>query len=214
MLLNYQEQSINGSMKRGLIFQFGLLLLDFLWIGYLFLYLPRKIKITEEWRGLKSPLFFILKMKKELVEQFVIEALSKDPSLFLIDLEILQDNKIAIVLDGDNGVPLNQCIRVSRAVEGNLDREEEDFCLEVSSPDITKPLKVKRQYAKNKGRILKVKTEEEMFEGKLEEVSDDGILLTWKTREPKPVGKGKVTVEKKENIAYNNIVEAKVKLIF
>ncbi len=153
-------------------------------------------------------------MKKELVEQFVIEALSKDPSLFLIDLEILQDNKIAIVLDGDNGVPLNECIRVSRAVEGNLDREEEDFCLEVSSPDITKPLKVKRQYAKNKGRILKVKTEEEMFEGKLEEVSDDGILLTWKTREPKPVGKGKVTVEKKENIAYNNIVEAKVKLIF
>lgn len=153
-------------------------------------------------------------MKKELVEQFVIEALSNDPSLFLIDLEILQDNKIAIVIDGDNGVPLNECIRVSRAVEGNLDREEEDFSLEVSSPDITKPLKVKRQYAKNKGRTLKVKTEEEIFEGKLEEVSDDGILLTWKTREPKPVGKGKVTVEKKENIAYNNIVEAKVKLIF
>jgi ribosome maturation factor RimP len=153
-------------------------------------------------------------MKKELVEQFVIEALTKDPSLFLIDLEILQDNKIAIVIDGDNGVPLNECIRVSRAVEGNLDREEEDFSLEVSSPDITKPLKVKRQYAKNKGRTLKVKTQEESFEGKLEEVSDEGILLTWKTREPKPLGKGKVTVEKKENITYNNIVEAKVKLIF
>jgi ribosome maturation factor RimP len=153
-------------------------------------------------------------MKKERVEQFVVEALSKDPSLFLIDLEILQDNKIAIVIDGDKGVPLNECIRVSRAVEGNLDREEEDFSLEVSSPDITKPLKVKRQYAKNKGRTLKVKTKEEKFEGMLEEVSDDGILLTWKTREPKPVGKGKVTVEKKENIAYNNIVEAKVKLIF
>jgi ribosome maturation factor RimP len=153
-------------------------------------------------------------MKKELVEHYVLEALSEDSSLFLIDLEILQDNKIAIVIDGDNGVPLNECIRVSRAVEGNLDREEEDFSLEVSSPDITKPLKVKRQYAKNKGRTLKVKTQEESFEGKLEEVSDEGILLTWKTREPKPLGKGKVTVEKKENITYNNIVEAKVKLIF
>ena len=65
--------------------------------------------------------------------------MSKDPSLFLIESRnSVEDNKIAIVLDGDNGVPLNQCIRVSRAVEGNLDREEEDFCLEVSSPDITK----------------------------------------------------------------------------
>lgn len=178
------------------------------------IFAPEKLRLLRNEGDLKVPSFLSQKMKKEQIEQYVEEALKEDSSLFLINLEIFQDNKISIVIDGDHGVPLNECIRVSRAVEGNLDREEEDFSLEVSSPDITKPLKVKRQYAKNKGRVLKVKTEDEKYEGNLEEVSEDGILLTWKTREPKPVGKGKITVEKKKNIAYNEIVEAKVKLIF
>lgn len=153
-------------------------------------------------------------MNKELVERLVEDALGEENSLFLIDLEFLPDNKISIIIDGDEGVPLNECIRVSRAVEANLDREEEDFSLEVSSPDITKPLLVFRQYKKNIGRTLSVKTKEEKFEGKLTEVLEDTIVLQWSAREPKPVGKGKVTVEKTATISYNNIVEAKVKLIF
>ncbi|MFC2128098.1 ribosome assembly cofactor RimP [Bacteroidota bacterium] len=153
-------------------------------------------------------------MDRELVKQLVVDAISEDESLFLIDLEFLPDSKISIVIDGDQGVPLNECIRVSRAVESNLDREEEDFSLEVSSPDIAKPLIVLRQYFKNIGRTLSVKTSEAKFEGVLEEVLEDSIVLKWKAREPKPIGKGKVTVEKTENISFDKIVEAKVKLIF
>lgn len=141
-------------------------------------------------------------------------ALEENPSLFLIDLQLLPDSKILVEVDGDAGIALNECIRISRAVEGNLDREEEDFSLEVSSPDISKPLQVLRQYQKNIGRTLQVKTLETTLEGTLVAVLEESIELEWKAREPKPIGKGKRTVEKKERIAFDAIVEAKVKLIF
>lgn len=153
-------------------------------------------------------------MNKELVKQLVEGALEENESLFLIDLEFLPDSKIAIVVDGDNGVPLKECIRINRFVESQLDREEEDFTLEVSTPDITKPLVNIRQYAKNVGRNLSVKTIEDNLEGVLTGANDEAIVLKWKAREPKKIGKGKVTVEKTETISYSNIVEAKVKLIF
>ena len=153
-------------------------------------------------------------MDKESVRLLVEAALEENPSLFLIDLQLLPDSKILVEVDGDAGIALNECIRISRAVEGNLDREEEDFSLEVSSPDISKPLQVLRQYQKNIGRILQVKTPETTLEGTLVAVLEGAIELEWKAREPKPIGKGKRTVEKKERIAFDAIVEAKVKLIF
>jgi len=148
------------------------------------------------------------------VRILVEAALEENPSLFLIDLQLLPNSKILVEVDGDAGIALNECIRISRAVEGNLDREEEDFSLEVSSPDITKPLQVLRQYQKNIGRTLQVKTLETTLEGTLVAVLEESIELEWKAREPKPIGKGKRTVEKKERIAFDAIVEAKVKLIF
>ncbi|MFY9241525.1 MAG: ribosome assembly cofactor RimP [Polaribacter sp.] len=148
------------------------------------------------------------------VRDLVEEALALNESLFLIDLSISANNKIQVLVDGDQGVPLSECIRISRNVEHNLDREIEDFSLEVSTPDISHPLKEKRQYRKNVNRILNIKTSEEELEGTLVEVDDEKIVLQWKTREPKPVGKGKVTVEKTATINYKDIKEAKVKIVF
>lgn len=174
----------------------------------------RKNEVIANKGGLKSPLFLYLKMNKELVEQLVNEALGENSPLFLISLEFLPESKISVIIDGDEGVSLSECIRVNRAVESKLDREEEDFSLEVSSPDVTNPLVVFRQFKKNIGRTLSVKTAEEKIEGKLVEVIGDDIILNWSAREPKPIGKGKVTVQKSATIPYKNIVEAKVKLIF
>lgn len=67
---------------------------------------------------------------------------------------------------------------------------------------------------KNIGRTLEVKTSESKTEGKLVEVAEDAIVLQWSAREPKPIGKGKVTVVKTATIPYDKIIEAKVKLIF
>lgn len=153
-------------------------------------------------------------MDQDLVRKLVDEALEENDSLFLIELSFLPNNKIKVVVDGDQGISVKECVRISRNVEHNLDREEEDFALEVTSPDITQPLSNQRQYKKNINRILKVKTEEGEVEGTLVEANDQEISLKWKTREPKPIGKGKVTVEKNATIAYENIREAKVKITF
>lgn len=153
-------------------------------------------------------------MNQDKVRALLQEALDENPSLFLIDLKFLANSKIKVIVDGDSGVPLSEIIRISRNIEHNLDREEEDFSLEVTSPDISDSLKVKRQYNKNLNRTLKVKTGEQEFEGKLIEIQEENIVLTWKSREPKPVGKGKHTVEKVQEIPFDSITEAKVKIIF
>lgn len=153
-------------------------------------------------------------MNQDKVRRLLQEALDENPSLFLIDLKFLANSKIKVVVDGDSGVPLSECIRISRNIEHNLDREEEDFSLEVTSPDISAPLLLKRQYNKNLNRTLKVVTEEEEIQGVLSEVNESDIVLTWKAREPKPIGKGKHTVEKQAKIPYENIKEAKVKILF
>ena len=154
-------------------------------------------------------------MLKQKVTDLLQEALSENTSLFLISLDIQGANEIKVVIDGDQGVKVEDCIAVSRKVEHNLDREEEDFSLEVMSAGATSPLTLPRQYKKNIGRSLAVKTTSgDKIEGLLNEATDDNVTLSWKTREPKPVGKGKVTVEKIETIAYAEIAEAKVMIKF
>lgn len=172
-----------------------------------------KITVKEN-EGDASPLFLYVKMNQEIVKNLVKEALEENESLFLISLQFLANNKIQLVVDGDTGVSLKEIVRISRHVEHNLDREEEDFALEVTSPDIKEPLVTQRQYLKNVGRTLKVKTTTDAFEGVLTKADDAEIVLEWKTREPKPIGKGKVTVEKTVTIVYKDIKEAKVKIIF
>ncbi|WP_298781059.1 ribosome assembly cofactor RimP [uncultured Polaribacter sp.] len=153
-------------------------------------------------------------MNETKVRDLIDEALELNESLYLIDVVISENNKIQVTIDGDNGVPLSECIRISRTVDNSFDREEEDFSLEVSTPDISHPLKLKRQFIKNIGRILKVKLAEEDLEGTLVAANDENIVLTWKAREPKPIGKGKVTVEKTATIDHKDIKEAKVKIVF
>lgn len=154
-------------------------------------------------------------MLREKVTQLLQEAMDENPSLFLISLDIQGNNEIKVTIDGDQGVTVQDCIAVSRKVEHNLDREEEDFSLEVMSVGATTPLQQTRQYKKNVGRSLEIKTTAGLkLEGTLQEATDENVTLTWKTREPKPVGKGKVTVQKTEVIPYENIVEAKVMIKF
>ncbi len=165
-------------------------------------------------RGRKVPSFYLFMSLKDNVQRLLDEALKGSPSLFLISHKIHPDNSIEVIIDGDNGVKVEDCIAVSRAIEHNLDREEEDFSLQVMSAGVSEGLTHSRQYKKNVGRKLKVKTSEETVEGELTSVTDDEITLVWKAREPKPIGKGKITVTKEASIAYKDIVEAKVMITF
>lgn len=151
---------------------------------------------------------------KEKVNALIEEALSERPSVFLIDLTITDAFKIIVSLDGDNGVALQDCIDISRAIESSLDREEQDFSLEVASVGVGSPLKMIRQYKKNIGRTLIVKTQTEIIEAELVEANDVFIILSWKAREPKKVGKGKETVQKELQLPYADIKEAIVTVTF
>ena len=160
------------------------------------------------------PSFYTTMAFREKILELLEEGLKEKPSLFLVDLTITEAFKVIITLDGDNGVNLQDCIDISRAIDNNLDREEQDYALEVASAGVSTPLKLVRQYKKNIGRTLKVKTTTETIEAKLENVTDENITLTWTAREPKKIGKGKETIEHKREIPYSEIKEAIVTIIF
>ena len=152
---------------------------------------------------------------KKNIQKLLAEALSLQPDLFLIDLNIDDQSRVQVVLDGDNGVSLKQCIKVSRHIEHQLDREVHDFSLEVSSAGATYPLQMVRQYKKNIGRKLAVHTiDNDNLKATLTQADDDQITLEWKAREPKPIGKGKHTVVKQLQVPYNQIEKATVQIQF
>lgn len=139
-------------------------------------------------RGDSSPLFLFtanLESKEEKrIKAIVEEAIIENQSIFLVEV-VLKGNsgnqKVIVLLDGDDGVSIDECSRVSRTL-GNLMEEEElmedKYTLEVSSPGLDHPLKLHRQYVKNTGRSLQVETTEgEKIEGKLTEVTDQGIVM-------------------------------------
>lgn len=99
-------------------------------------------------------------------------------SLFLVGLKVTSDNRIFIDIDGDNGVTIDDCITLSRAVENSLNRDEEDFELNVSSAGADSPLKMPRQYVRHIGRTLAVETTDgERKEGVLKSADSDGIEI-------------------------------------
>ncbi len=151
---------------------------------------------------------------KEKVHQLLEEGLEQKPDIFLINLTITDAFKIIVSLDGDHGVSLQDCIDISRAIEHNLDREEQDFSLEVASVGVGSPLKLVRQYKINIGRTLIVKLENDTIQAILVDANDEGITLAWEAREPKKLGKGKETVQKRQEIAYSEIKEAIVTVTF
>lgn len=151
---------------------------------------------------------------REKVLELLQQGLDQKPSVFLIDLTITDAYKVIVTIDGDNGVTLQDCIDISRAIEHNLDREEQDFSLEVASAGVSSPLKHLRQYKKNIGRTLIVQLAAETIEAELVEADEQKIVLSWEAREPKKVGKGKETVQKRQEIPYTDIKEAIVTVNF
>lgn len=153
-------------------------------------------------------------LKEQIIE--IINQKINGTHLFLVDVKILPGNRIEVFVDGDNGLGINECVDLSRHIEKSLDREVEDFSLEVSSPGATQPLKLSRQYIKHVGRDLELKLNDgTTISGNLIEIGKNGDLtLQTTTREPKPIGKGKINVTRTHSIQLQNIKETKIKLKF
>jgi ribosome maturation factor RimP len=151
----------------------------------------------------------IEKRVKELVE----EKIADKPNLFLVDIKMHSNGKLMILVDGDNGIGIDECVAISRHVGFHLEEEnviETAYNLEVSSPGIDTPLTSARQYAKNIGRTLAVKMADgTKREGKLTGITEDAILVEEKIKEK---GKKAETVE--SVIPIDKITETKVLISF
>ncbi|WP_439183951.1 ribosome assembly cofactor RimP [Carboxylicivirga taeanensis] len=114
---------------------------------------------------------------ESVIKNIIDEKLEAD-EMFLVELAVKPGNKIIVVVDNDNGVPISYCIELSKFIEASLNRDEEDFELEVASAGIGQPFKVKRQYLKNIGRTVEVLTAEgKKFSGKLLSVQDESFTV-------------------------------------
>ena len=117
-----------------------------------------------------------------MIEQSIIETHLKeilaDAGCFLVDIRVDKSNRILVHIDRDEGVIITDCVNISRELETRLDRDSEDFALEVSSPGLDSPFKVIEQYYKNRGNKVKVVLEGgETLEGILNEVSNKDIVI-------------------------------------
>lgn len=128
--------------------------------------------------------------------------------LFLVEVK-MQANRLLILVDGDTGVSIDKCAAISRHVGHGIEEEnliDRAYTLEVSSPGIDTPLKLKRQFFKNTGRMLAVKKADgSRCGGRLIRVTEDSVFLEEKIRDG---GKKPVLVE--SEIPFSEISEAKV----
>jgi ribosome maturation factor RimP len=133
----------------------------------------------------------------------------KDTDKFPVEVLVKGSNIITVLIDGDTPVTIDDCIKLSKHIESNLDRDAEDFELRVSSFGADKPLIMKRQYKKNIGRELNIVLNDETIVcGKLENADDQHLTISAKNEKKK---NGKPEVVK---IDFNNIKEAVVVLSF
>ena len=133
---------------------------------------------------------------------------------FVVAIKVHPGNKITVAVDALSGIPVSEVVELSRFIENNLDREEEDFELEVSTPGLTEAFKVPEQYQKNIGREVKVKLSHGSVEGTLLEANAEKIVVQTKTKERLEGKKKKVEVINDQEIELDQIIETKVVISF
>lgn len=174
-------------------------------------------RIKEDKKGTDSVPFLFVPMATEtqikFVEQTVTALLADDPACFLVQIKATPANNIKVFLDGDEGITIEKCIKINRALYRHLEEQQtfpaDDFSLEVSSSGVGEPLLLHRQYVKNVGRFVEVKTNDDQeLEGELKAVSETEMVVETTT------GKGKKMEIKEHSIAFSNIKSTTVQIKF
>ena len=151
---------------------------------------------------------------RQLVEKKFHESESPENQNFLVDVSVSALNKIKVTIDNINGLAINECVNMSRFIENQLDREAEDFELEVSSPGLDQPFKVLRQYEKNIGREIEIiLTDGQKTEGKLIRANEKEIEIEQNTREKKENGR-KQFISRKLIFPFDKIKETRIVIKF
>ncbi|MCK4677441.1 MAG: ribosome assembly cofactor RimP [Bacteroidales bacterium] len=146
-------------------------------------------------------------MIEPITIQNLVDDYLNDGDRFLVEFTIKPGNKIFVYLDSDKAITITDCVKVSKHIESNLDRDKEDFELRVSSYGIDQPYKLIRQYKKNIGKLVKVDLNDgEQYTGRLVQVSNDEFVV-------KPEQPGKQTNKQKmdqpRTFAFSQVKETK-----
>jgi ribosome maturation factor RimP len=144
---------------------------------------------------------------KRVIEHLVEEKFAESDR-FLVDVLIKPGNRIWVFIDSDTSITIGDCVEISRHIEANVDREIEDYELQVSSSGLDQPFRLLRQYTKNTGKSVDViLTEGEKISGTLVNADQEGIRLLCK-------GTKKESGDKIIELKFNEIKETKIKIIF
>lgn len=155
------------------------------------------------------------------IEKMIVHLLEDQPQYFLVDIRIKPTNNVKVFLDGDQGITIEKCISVNRALYKKLEESllfpDGDFSLEISSPGLDEPLKLYRQYVKNTGRLVEVLLKEgQKLEGKLLEVNEQGIVIEEirgkNQHGHRSAGKKKEVLQ--HNLLFDHIKSTKLQIVF
>lgn len=139
----------------------------------------------------------------DLVDQYLQAAESES---FLVDVSVSHDNKIVVEIDNDEAVDIDECVEISRYIDERMDRDKEDFELEVGSCGLTSPLKTLRQYAKFEGEEMEVLMRDgRKLKGILGAADEEGFDLTWTTKEKVEGKKKKEEVSHQEHLLHKDV---------
>lgn len=141
---------------------------------------------------------------KDTVIQLVNSYIS-DSDYYLVDVNVSSDNGISVEIDAFEGVSLDYCIALSKHIESQFDRENEDFELEVSSAGLTEPFKVLKQYEKNLGNEVEVLTKKGMkISGLLTAANEEFFTITIEKKVQLEGSKRKTIVAEDISFNYND----------
>jgi ribosome maturation factor RimP len=165
--------------------------------------------------GTGKSLFYFSEMIKKQTIIDLAKTHFEGTDKFIVDVKVLLGNKIEVYIDAPKHIVIADCVELSRFIEGSLDREKEDFELQVSSPGATESFKVLEQYKKYIDTKVKVTTKEgNKHEGILKSANDEEFVIEETRKEKKPVGKGNHTVVENITLTYNQTKETKSVLPF
>lgn len=171
----------------------------------------------NEREGATAP--FLLDLNNQMITVEQVKKLAEEKLAgtlnFIVDISVKPGNKITILLDNDAGISISDCVNMSRYVEQNLDREKEDFELNVMSPGLTEPFKTIRQYQKHINKQVEVVTREnQKLAGKLLSVSNEGVIIETRATKKIEKSKPKQLVINNITLTFNQIKETKVVISF
>lgn len=144
-----------------------------------------------------------------------IESQLSESDYFLVDVVVSTDNCIRVEIDHLEGVNIDYCVELTRAIEAEFDREEEDYELEVGSAGLTSPFKVKGQYLKYVGKEVEVLAADgKKYKGTLDQVDEDSFTIICDEKVKKEGAKRPVVEQVPHQFMYNQVKSTKYLLQF